>query len=408
MRSKPTSPRRSAPLRALTALPPPAEIVDRVAAALPKDGALVEFIAYADRPLVPSPARPGPRLPASCATWRWCSSPMRTHPRARPGPRRAHRPRRLAPARCPGQPRRRLPSPRPGALPARLPAPAAAAGQAPTASSSRPMASSAWCPSPPCTMASQFLVDAFDFTYLTSGKDLLPRPQETAPSGLRGRPRGPGLQRPAPSRRCPPGQRPRRAERSASRRALLLHAARGPGRAALGAPARHPPGGRGHPAPASPGPALPGPRGHQGAAAAPAHPRHPPPRHPRLLPGGRPRAPGLPRASATSVRWARALPPRARRIPCCAPAWSSRGRARPGAPPAPPSPARQRAGDGAGAGGAGPVGHPAGGPVRLRHRPRRRQARPGRLRAAPGLRRGGRGDGGDEPVEGERRDDAAR
>ncbi|EAU64774.1 CHAT domain-containing protein, partial [Stigmatella aurantiaca] len=29
----------------------------------------------------------------------------------------------------------------------------------------------------------QFLVDTFDFTYLTSGKDLLPRPQETAPMG---------------------------------------------------------------------------------------------------------------------------------------------------------------------------------------------------------------------------------
>ncbi|WP_163996342.1 CHAT domain-containing tetratricopeptide repeat protein [Pyxidicoccus caerfyrddinensis] len=46
---------RSAPLRALTALPSPDTIVERVAAALPKDGALVEFIAYGDRPLVPRP-----------------------------------------------------------------------------------------------------------------------------------------------------------------------------------------------------------------------------------------------------------------------------------------------------------------------------------------------------------------
>ena len=50
--------KRSAPLRALTALPSPAEIVDRVAAALPKDGALVEFIAYADSPLVLQPGMP--------------------------------------------------------------------------------------------------------------------------------------------------------------------------------------------------------------------------------------------------------------------------------------------------------------------------------------------------------------
>ncbi len=46
---------RSAPLRALSALPSPAQIVDRVAQALPKDGALVEFVAYEDRPLVPKP-----------------------------------------------------------------------------------------------------------------------------------------------------------------------------------------------------------------------------------------------------------------------------------------------------------------------------------------------------------------
>jgi CHAT domain-containing protein/tetratricopeptide (TPR) repeat protein len=46
---------RSAPLRALQSLPPPDQIVDRVARALPKDSALVEFVAYADRPLVPKP-----------------------------------------------------------------------------------------------------------------------------------------------------------------------------------------------------------------------------------------------------------------------------------------------------------------------------------------------------------------
>jgi CHAT domain-containing protein/multidrug resistance efflux pump len=46
--------RRSAPLRALHALPPPSEFLTRVAAALPKEGVLIEFIAYSDSPLVPS------------------------------------------------------------------------------------------------------------------------------------------------------------------------------------------------------------------------------------------------------------------------------------------------------------------------------------------------------------------
>ena len=53
--------RRSAPLRALHALPSPAEFIDKVAAALPIDGALIEFIAYRDSLLVPSPATPPSR-----------------------------------------------------------------------------------------------------------------------------------------------------------------------------------------------------------------------------------------------------------------------------------------------------------------------------------------------------------
>ncbi len=40
--------RRAAPLRALSALPPADEIIDRVASALPRNGALIEFIAYRD------------------------------------------------------------------------------------------------------------------------------------------------------------------------------------------------------------------------------------------------------------------------------------------------------------------------------------------------------------------------
>lgn len=47
--------RRSAPLRAQVSLPLAAEIVDQVAAALPEDGALIELVAYMDRPLLGSP-----------------------------------------------------------------------------------------------------------------------------------------------------------------------------------------------------------------------------------------------------------------------------------------------------------------------------------------------------------------
>ncbi len=55
--------KRSAPLRALTTLPPPAEIVDRVAASLPRDSVLVEFVAYLDSPLVSRPGTPRAKSP---------------------------------------------------------------------------------------------------------------------------------------------------------------------------------------------------------------------------------------------------------------------------------------------------------------------------------------------------------
>jgi CHAT domain-containing protein len=53
--------RRSAPLRALAALPSPTEIVDRVAAALPRGSAFVDFIAYVDRPLMLEAGGPRPQ-----------------------------------------------------------------------------------------------------------------------------------------------------------------------------------------------------------------------------------------------------------------------------------------------------------------------------------------------------------
>jgi CHAT domain-containing protein/Tfp pilus assembly protein PilF len=47
--------RRSAPQRALRTQPSPSELLDRVAAALPRNGALVEFVAYNEAPLIPRP-----------------------------------------------------------------------------------------------------------------------------------------------------------------------------------------------------------------------------------------------------------------------------------------------------------------------------------------------------------------
>jgi CHAT domain-containing protein/tetratricopeptide (TPR) repeat protein len=54
--------KRSAVLRSLSALPLPDDIIHRVAASLPEGSALVEFIAYSERPLVPKPGLP-PRKP---------------------------------------------------------------------------------------------------------------------------------------------------------------------------------------------------------------------------------------------------------------------------------------------------------------------------------------------------------
>jgi CHAT domain-containing protein len=173
--------RRSAPLRALAALPAPDEIVERVAAALPQDGVLVEFIAYPDRPLVPKPGTSraeaptrlrylavvlfsdastraidlGPAEPIDRAAVRLRNAlanrdaTFQSHAQALY--RLAFRP--LVPLL--GDARRLFLSPE-GQL-ALVPFAALHDGQ-------------------------QFLVESFDFTYLTSGKDLLPRSQETEPS----------------------------------------------------------------------------------------------------------------------------------------------------------------------------------------------------------------------------------
>ena len=174
--------RRSAPLRALITRPPPAEIVDRVAAALPGDGALIELISYVDRPLV---ARPGA-----------------------PEAQRAGQPRYLAlvlfPAATlrfrdlgPAEPIDSAASHLRHAL-ANRDATFQASAQAlhqlvfqpllPLLGKTRrlflsPDGQLALVPFAALHDGRRFLMDAFDFTYLPSGRNLLHRPQESGSPG---------------------------------------------------------------------------------------------------------------------------------------------------------------------------------------------------------------------------------
>ncbi|WP_233585193.1 tetratricopeptide repeat protein [Corallococcus sp. CA054B] len=171
--------KRSAPLRALTALPPAAEIVDRVAASLPRDGALIEFIVSEDSPVFPTPGKPrakkpgrlrylalvlfpdastraldlGPAAPIDRAAMRLRDALARRDARSHVSARALHdiafRP--LMPLL--GNTRRLFVSPD-GHL-----------GLVPFAA---------------LHDGREFLVDTWDFTYLTSGKDLLRRPQDTS------------------------------------------------------------------------------------------------------------------------------------------------------------------------------------------------------------------------------------
>ncbi|QRO00167.1 tetratricopeptide repeat protein [Archangium violaceum] len=169
---------RSAPLRTLSELPSPDEIVDRVAATLPPDGALVELVLYTERPLIPSSEvteqsrRPGtlrylalvllpdgschvvdlgPAAPIDLAASRFRDG-LADRDAAYLGLSRelhslAFRP--LLP--LPGGARRLFLSPD-GQL-----------GLVPFAA---------------LHDGNHFLIDTFDFTYLTSGKDLLTRPPQ--------------------------------------------------------------------------------------------------------------------------------------------------------------------------------------------------------------------------------------
>jgi hypothetical protein len=173
--------KRSAPLRALAALPSSADIVDRVAEALPKDGALVEFITYLDSPLMSNPR--------SRASWR----PRQLHYLALVlFPDASIRALDLGPAEPINSAASRLRDAlanRDAAFQAQAQALYQLAFQPllPLLGETHrlflsPDGQLALVPFAALHDGHQFLIETFDFTYLTSGKDLLSRPQEKGPA----------------------------------------------------------------------------------------------------------------------------------------------------------------------------------------------------------------------------------
>jgi CHAT domain-containing protein/tetratricopeptide (TPR) repeat protein len=207
--------RRSAPLRALATLPSSAEIVGRVAAALPKDSALVEFITYVDRPLVPRPGTPESQRPSPLRYLALVLFPDATTRALDLGPAEpidsaASRLRnalanRDATFQAPAQTLYQL------AFQPLLPL---------LGHTHRlflaPDGQLSLVPFAVLHDGQQFLVDTFDFTYLPSGKDLLPRPQESAPPGSVVVLADPDFSTPLPGPPHSPGDDPVLTERAAA------------------------------------------------------------------------------------------------------------------------------------------------------------------------------------------------
>jgi CHAT domain-containing protein len=174
--------KRSAPLRALAALPSPNDIVDRVASSLPKDGALVEFIAYADRPLVPKLRTPKSKLPTQLRYLALVLFPD-SHIRSIDlGP--------AAPIDKAASTLRNALAHRDAAFlaPSQALYSLAFKPLLPLLGNSRrlflsPDGQLALAPFSALHDGKAFLIDSFDFSYLTSGKDLLPRPSDIPSSG---------------------------------------------------------------------------------------------------------------------------------------------------------------------------------------------------------------------------------
>jgi CHAT domain-containing protein/Tfp pilus assembly protein PilF len=172
---------RSAPLRALSTLPSPEDIIARVAASLPKDGALIEFVTYMDRPLVPKPGTPESKIPSQL---RYLALILFPDSRIRTvdlGP--------AAPINSAVSALHDALAFRDAAYlsPAQALYALAFKPLRPLLGSSRrlflaPDGQLALIPFAALHDGTSFLIDSFDFSYLTSGKDLLPRPEDTPPS----------------------------------------------------------------------------------------------------------------------------------------------------------------------------------------------------------------------------------
>ncbi|WP_240360196.1 CHAT domain-containing tetratricopeptide repeat protein [Pyxidicoccus caerfyrddinensis] len=172
--------RRSAPLRALAALPSLAEIVDRVAAALPGDAALVEFITYVDRPLVLAPGAPGSQRPSEVRYLALVLFPDGSIRFRDLGP--------AAPVDSAASHLRDALANRDTTFQASAQALYQLAFQPllPLLGTTRrlflsPDGQLALVPFAALHDGHQYLVDGFDFTYVSSGRSLLPRPQERVP-----------------------------------------------------------------------------------------------------------------------------------------------------------------------------------------------------------------------------------
>jgi CHAT domain-containing protein/Tfp pilus assembly protein PilF len=169
---------RSARLRALSALPSAEDIAGRVASSLPKDSALVEFIAYSDRPLAPKPGTPESKLPSQLRYLALVLFPDARISLLELGP--------AAPLDKAVTRLRDALSTQDIAYP--VPAQAlytlAFKPLRPLLGTTRrlflaPDGQLSLVPFATLHDGKAFLIDSFDFSYLTSGKDLLPRPQNT-------------------------------------------------------------------------------------------------------------------------------------------------------------------------------------------------------------------------------------
>jgi CHAT domain-containing protein len=168
-------------LRTLTALPTPDDVVERVAVSLPQDSALIELVAYTHKPLVPEPGTPESKVPRQL---RYLALVLFPDARIRAldlGPAApidlaASRSRDALAGRNAGYQRD-----------AQALYQLAFKPLVPLLGNVRrlflaPDGQLGLVPFEALHDGHRFLINGFDFTYLTSGKDLLPPPAGTAPA----------------------------------------------------------------------------------------------------------------------------------------------------------------------------------------------------------------------------------